>query len=182
MGEQAQPQAESQQAQEEIPESAPVQENYPQKSSIFRFFSNDYCIPDKQEFCRLLQEGDLEKALKVLGRISPSLEIEPLHKIEAMVTLVEGYRALAQKARLLIGQPSKEIKAYRELGKLADLSANLDVLHKYRDAFETPEAAQEAKQQLEKYEKRVAGYEDLGTVEDLQRLSELGRTISDIRL
>lgn len=166
----------------------------PEKSGIFRIFSNDYGIPLKQEFCRLLQEGDLEKALKVIKKISPSTEIEPSNKIEAIVTLVEGYRALAQKAAAVIGKPDEELMAYRQLGTPAEISAERKALKKYQDVdsieevkklvenlrkfyetFNTPEDADAAN-------KRLSLYEAMGEPEDLKSISELAKTLSDIRI
>jgi len=167
----------------------------PKKANIFGIFSNDYRIPEKQEFCRLLREGDLEKAVEVLAKISPSKEIEPACKVEALVTLIEGYRTLAQRAVAILGKPGEEVMAYRQLGTpaeiadrcrrlkeyeaeypdIAELKAEIKILGQYRNEFGTPEEAKEAEEKL-----RV--YEAMGEPEDLKCISELAKTLSDIRL
>lgn len=171
-----------------------------QRTGIFRVFSNEYCTPAKQEFCRLLQEGDLEKALKVLARISPSIEIEPSNKIEAIVTLVEGYKALAKRALSIIGTPDEEIRAYRALGTpaeiadrcrrlkeyevehpdIAELKAEIKILGQYRNEFATPEKAGDATEELEGFresfntpEEAKAANEELSTYEALGEIDTL---------
>ena len=166
----------------------------PKKANIFEVFSNDYCIPAKQEFCRLLQEGELEKALRILAKISPSREIEPTNKIEAIVTLVEGYKTLSQRAIAIIGKPGEETRAYGALGTpaeiadrlrrlkeyeaehpdIAKLKAEIGTLEKYRDEFDTPEEAKEANEEL-------STYEALGEIDTLREYAEVQRALSNIK-
>lgn len=136
-------------------------------------FSRTYYALAQRKFEEAWGRGDYEAAVRILDNMPFGRDIK--EKLERMVVLVEGYKAIVQskldpaKIRELGGKIEEleaVIAAYRGMGSIEDLQDLRDKLGEY----EKLGSIDELRERLRKLEK----YEGLGTVERLEEsLGEL---------
>ncbi len=92
-------------------------------------FSITYSALHQRRFEESLKDGQLETALQILERF-PNATL-PKEKIERLIVMVEGYKAVAQSKS---GLENGELKSYRNLGSLAEIEKQLEQLREIENA------------------------------------------------
>ncbi len=121
-----------------------------------RIFSKDYYVHRQAEFIRALEGGRIAEAVDILEGF-PRGKGDVDGRIQGTLTLVEGYRALFEKARGIIDLDSDSLNRYLKAGTLGDFEA-------YKK-LGTPEEIRTAME-------RLRGYEELGGLEEVTKSLE----------
>ena len=123
-------------------------------------FSKDYYLHRQAEFTRALEGGRIAEAVGILEGFPGD------DKIVRAITLVEGYRALFEKARRIIGAGSDGLDRYRQAGTLDDFEA-------YKK-LGTPQEIEQAQERLKEYEELGELKEVSSRLDELDGFKELG--------
>ncbi len=98
-------------------------------------FSRTYFRAGQEQFEGALREGELEKAVKILEGLPAAST--PTERIDRLVAMYEGYRAIANAYAKIANQQSlgekEELEEYRGLGNVDELQGKVDEIRDLKD-------------------------------------------------